>query len=354
MRTFSGIQPTGRKHLGNYIGAIVQWVALQERGEAIYCLVDLHATSVPYEPAGLREAVYDTAATLLAAGLDPSRCIFFRQGDVHEHTELCWLLTSVTAYGDLNRMHQFKDKSATIGRDLVSAGIFVYPVLMAADVLVYRASEVPVGDDQRQHIELMRDIAERFNVRFGETLVVPEGRYPEVGARIMDLQFPDKKMSTTGGSAQGTVLLLDDPATIVKKFRSAVTDSGTEVVRAPDKPGISNLIDILAVVRGATPGEVEQSFDGSGYGAFKQAVADAVVEYLAPVRERYQELRADELALERILAEGADKARAIAADTLLDVREVMGVGPVRARQGAAVRRRRPSQGAAVRRRRPSQ
>jgi tryptophanyl-tRNA synthetase len=331
VRIFSGIQPTGRKHLGNYIGALVQWVAFQERGEALYCLVDLHAMSVPYEPAGLREAVYDTAATLLAAGLDPGRCIFFRQGDVHEHTELTWMLSAVTAYGDLTRMHQFKDKSAS-QRELVSAALLYYPVLMAADVLVYRANAVPVGDDQRQHVELMRDVAVRFNGRFGDTLVVPEGYYPEVGARIMDLQFPERKMSTTGGSPQGTVYILDDPATITRKFRSAVTDSGTEVVRAPDKPGISNLIDILAAVRGSAPEEVEASFNGSGYGAFKQAVADAVVEYLAPVRQRYQELRADEAGLERILLQGAEKARAIAADTMVDVRQAMGVGPVRPQQ----------------------
>ena len=208
-------------------------------------------------------------------------------------------------------MTQFKDKAGS-QRDLVSAGLFFYPVLQAADVLAYRANEVPVGEDQRQHVELMRDVAERFNARFGETLVVPELRVPAVGARIMDLQVPDKKMSTTGGTPQGTVLVLDEPDAIVKKFRSAVTDSGSEVVRGPDKAGISNLIDILAAVRGIAPEEVEQTFDGSGYGAFKQAVADAVVEYLAPVRERYQELRADESALERILAEGAEKARAIA------------------------------------------
>jgi tryptophanyl-tRNA synthetase len=331
VRTFSGIQPTGRKHLGNYIGAIVQWVAHQERGEAIYCLVDLHAMSVPYEPAGLREAVYDTAAILLAAGLDPDRCIFFRQGDVNEHAELTWMLSSVTAYGDLTRMHQFKEKSAS-QRELVSAALLYYPVLMAADVLVYRADAVPVGDDQRQHVELMRDVAERFNARFGETLVVPDGYYPEVGARIMDLQYPDRKMSTTGGSPQGTVYILDDPNTVTKKFRSAVTDSGTDVVRGPDKPGITNLIDILAAVRGVTPEEVEATFDGSGYGAFKQAVADAVVEYLAPVRARYEELRADEGELERILETGAEKARAIASETMIDVREAMGVGPVRVRQ----------------------
>ncbi len=331
-RIFSGIQPTGRKHLGNFIGAITQYVAGQDRGEAIYCIVDLHATSVPYEPAGLREAVYDTAATLLATGLDPQRCIFFRQGDVQEHTELCWLLSSVTALGDLNRMHQFKDKSATLGRDLVSAGILFYPLLQAADVLAYRADEVPVGDDQRQHIELMRDIAKRFNDRFGETLVVPEGRYPEVGARIMDLQHPDRKMSTTGGSPQGTVYVLDPPEAVIRKMRSAVTDSGTEVRRAPDKQGVSNLIEILAAVRGTHPEEIEREFDSHGYGAFKQAVADAVVAYLAPVRERYEDLREDEGRLEQILAQGADKARALASDTLADVREAMGVGPVRPRR----------------------
>jgi tryptophanyl-tRNA synthetase len=303
-------------------------VAGQDRGEAIYCVVDLHAITVSYEPAALRESVYDTAATLLAAGLDAERCIFFRQSDVVEHPELCWLLTSVTSFGELNRMTQFKEKSGA-QRDLVSAGLFTYPVLQAADVLAYRAHEVPVGEDQRQHIELMRDVAMRFNTRFGETLVVPEVRVPEVGARIMDLQAPEKKMSTTGGTPQGTVLVLDEPNVIVKKVKSAVTDSGSEVRRAPEKAGISNLIDILAAVRGTTPDRIEAEFDGSGYGAFKQAVADAVVEYLAPVRERYGELRADEQQLEEILARGAEKARAIASETLRDVRDAMGVGPVR-------------------------
>ncbi|HEY5317901.1 MAG TPA: tryptophan--tRNA ligase [Solirubrobacteraceae bacterium] len=331
MRIFSGIQPTGRKHLGNYIGAIQPWVSGQDRGEAIYCLVDLHATSVPYEPAGLRAAVYDTAAILLAAGIDPERCVFFRQSDVREHTELCWLLCSVTAYGDLGRMTQFKEKSGA-QRELVSASLFLYPALQAADVLVYRADEVPVGEDQRQHVELMRDVAERFNARFGETLVVPEARIPEVGARIMDLQRPEGKMSTTSGSEQGTVLVTDDPEVILKKLRSAVTDSGKEITRAPDKAGVSNLIDILAAVRGTTPEAVEGEFGDAGYGAFKQAVAEAVIEYLAPVRERYDELRSDEGRLEAILEAGAEKARAIAAPTLLDVRQAMGVGPVRPRR----------------------
>ena len=229
-RIFSGIQPTGRKHLGNYIGAIRQYVEGQHRGDGIYCIVDLHATTVPHDPAELRERLYDTTAILVAAGLDPERCILFRQSDVKEHTELCWLLAAVTAWGDLNRMHQFKEKSEQ-QRELVSAGLFFYPVLMAADVLAYRATEVPVGDDQRQHIELMRDIAERFNARFGDLLVLPIGRYPEVGARIMNLQEPASRMSTTYGPDQGTVYILDEPEAVRKKVRSAVTDSGAEVRR---------------------------------------------------------------------------------------------------------------------------
>jgi tryptophanyl-tRNA synthetase len=322
---FSGIQPTGRKHLGNYIGAIRQYVEGQDRGEpAIFCIVDLHAISVAYDPAELRERLYDTAAILLAAGLDPERCIFFRQSDVREHSELTWLLSAVTSHGDLNRMTQFKDKSAK--QELVSAALFFYPVLMAADVLAYRATEVPVGDDQRQHVELMREIARRFNERFGETLVVPEMRIPGVGARIMDLQEPERKMSTTGGTEAGTVLVLDEPETIRKKLGSAVTDSDREVRRAPEKAGITNLIDIYAVARGLEPAAVEREFEGAGYGDFKQAVAEAVVDYLAPVRERYAELRPDQEALEAILAAGAEKASAIAAPTVADVRERMGFG----------------------------
>ena len=323
---FSGIQPTGRKHLGNYIGAIRQYVEGQERGEpAIFCIVDLHAISVPYDPAELRERVYDTTAILLAAGLDPERCVLFRQSDVHEHTELTWLLSAVTAHGDLNRMHQFKEKVGK-DRELASAALFYYPVLMAADVLAYRATEVPVGDDQRQHVELMREIARRFNQRFGETLVVPELVVPSVGARIMDLQEPERKMSTTGGTEQGTVLVLDEPAAIRKKFGSAVTDSGREIVRSPEKPGITNLIDILAVARGSDQAQVESEFEGAGYGDFKKAVAEAVVEYLGPVRERYAELRPDEAELERILDLGAGKARALAAPVVADARRRMGFG----------------------------
>src|SRR4051812_32021092 len=323
---FSGIQPTGRKHLGNYIGAIRQYVEGQERGEpAIFCIVDLHALSVAYDPVELRERIYDTVAILLAAGLDPERCILFRQSDVREHAELTWLLCAVTAHGDLNRMHQFKDKSAR-QRELVSAALFYYPVLMAADVLAYRATEVPVGDDQRQHVELMREIARRFNARFGETLVVPELVIPKVGARIMDLQEPERKMSTTGGTEQGTVLVLDEPDAIRKKFRSAVTDSGREIVRAPEKPGVTNLIDIFSVASAKDQAEVEREFEGSGYGDFKTAVGEAVVDYLAPVQERYRELRPDRAELDRLLDLGAVKARAIAAPVVAEVRERMGYG----------------------------
>jgi len=329
MRIFSGIQPTGTKHLGNYIGAIRQYVAGQDVGDpAIFCIVDLHAVTVAYDPATLRGSVHDLTAMLLAAGLDPERCVLFRQGDVQEHTELSWLLSAVIPLGPLNRMHQFREKSAA-QRDLVASGLLFYPVLQAADVLAYRAGEVPVGEDQREHLELMRDAARRFNGRFGEDiLVVPEHRIPAVGARIMDLQDPSRKMSTTGGSVEGTVYVLDEPDAIAKKFRRAVTDSGTEIVRAPDKPGVTNLIDIQAVARGITPDAVvEDMRSARGYGDLKAATADAVIEMLAPVRERYPELRADEAKLEAVLSAGAEKARAMARVTLADVRAAMGVGP---------------------------
>jgi tryptophanyl-tRNA synthetase len=348
---FSGIQPTGRKHLGNYIGAITQYVAGQDRGDpAIYCIVDLHATTLPYDPVDLRLRVLDTTALLLAAGLDPERCILFRQGDVHEHTYLCWLLTSVTANGELQRMHQFRDKSPA-QRELASAGLLLYPVLQAADVLAYRAHEVPVGEDQREHLELMRNIAKRFNARFplrraagGDAaeddpgtdgagiLVVPEHRIPEVGARVRDLQQPERKMSTTGGTELGTVLVLDDGATIRRKFKRAVTDSDDPPVMrsGPDKPGVTNLLEILAAVRGCGVEEVERDFAGArGYGDLKVAVGDAVVAWLQPVRQRYLALREDEAALEAVLAAGAARARAISSKTLADVREAMGVGPPR-------------------------
>jgi tryptophanyl-tRNA synthetase len=335
VRIFSGIQPTGRKHLGNYIGAIAQYVSSQERGEGIFCIVDLHALTVAYEPRELRERLYDTTAILLAAGLDPARCILFRQSDVREHTELTWLLSSVTELGRLDRMHQFRDKSVA-QRELVSAGLLFYPVLMAADVLAYRAHEVPVGEDQREHVELMRDVARRFNARFAageQTLVVPELRIPAVGARIMDLQDPTRKMSTTGASELGTVYVLDEPGAIEKKLKSAVTDSGSEVRRAPEKPGVSNLIEILAAVRGSDPAAVEAELAQARYGELKAAVAAAVVEYLAPVHERYAQLRGDEAGLESILAAGAERAREIARETLVDVRALMGVGAPSGRAG---------------------
>jgi tryptophanyl-tRNA synthetase len=323
---FSGIQPTGRKHLGNHIGAIRQYVEGQDRGEpAIYCIVDLHAISAAFDPVELRGRLYDTTAILIAAGLDPERCVLFRQSDVREHTELTWLLSAVTAHGDLNRMHQFKDKSAK-QRELVSAALFFYPVLQAADVLAYRATEVPVGEDQRQHIELTREIARRFNERFGETLVEPELRIPEVGARIMDLQEPSRKMSTTGATEAGTVYVLDEPDAIRKKLGSAVTDSGREISRGEGKEGIANLIEILCSARGSASEDVEAEFEGAGYGDFKKAVAEAVVELLAPVRERYAELRPDEAGLEAVLEAGAEKARAMAAPTLVEVRDRMGIG----------------------------
>jgi tryptophanyl-tRNA synthetase len=331
VRIFSGIQPTGRKHLGNYIGAIRRWVEDLDRGDpAIYCIVDLHAISVAYDPVELRERVYDTTAILIAAGLEPERCVLFRQSDVHEHTDLTWLLSAVTAVGELNRMHQFRDKSVA-QRELVSAALLFYPVLMAADVLAYRAHEVPVGEDQREHLELMRDIARRFNSRFGEDiLVVPDQTIPEVGARIMDLQEPTNKMSTTGGTPEGTVLVLDDPATIEKKIKRAVTDSGSDIVRAPDKPGVTNLIDILAVARGTTPQAIEEEMRSArGYGDLKAATAAAVVEMLTPLQERYADLRGDEARLDEILAAGAEKAAGMARETLADVRAAMGFGPPR-------------------------
>jgi tryptophanyl-tRNA synthetase len=330
MVIFSGIQPTGRKHLGNYIGAITQYVEGQDRGDpAIYCIVDLHAITVRYDPVELRERLYDTTALLMAAGLDPERCILFRQGDVQEHAELCWLLSSVTAIGELNRMHQFRDKSAA-QRELVSSGLLYYPVLQAADVLAYRTNEVPVGEDQREHLELMRDVAERFNARFGEILVVPEHRIPTVGARVRDLQEPDRKMSTSNASEQGTVYVLDEPDAILKKFKRAVTDSGSDIVAAEDKPGVTNLLEIYAATQGISIPDAERAFAGArGYGDLKVGVAEAVAEYLRPVRERYTELRADEAALEQTLLAGSEKARAIASGVLAEVRDAMGVGPVR-------------------------
>ncbi|MSO57516.1 MAG: tryptophan--tRNA ligase [Thermoleophilia bacterium] len=322
MRVFSGIQPTGDKHLGNLIGGFRQYAATQEQGDAFFCIVDLHSITVPYDPADLHARTLDLFAMLLATGLDPDRSTVFAQSHVTAHAEACWLLSAVASYGQLGRMTQFKDKGD--GRDFVSAGLFTYPILMAGDILLYQAEIVPIGDDQRQHLELARDIAERFNQRFGVTFVVPRGVYPEVGARIMDLQEPTRKMSTTGGSEQGTVRILDEAAVLRKKLRAAVTDSGREVRRADDKPGVSNLIDILAVATGRTPAEIEAAYDGVGYGTFKADVAEAVVELLTPIRERYLAHRADEPELVRLLAVGAEKARAASAPTLSAIYGRMG------------------------------
>ena len=327
IRIFSGIQPTGSKHLGNLIGAIRLYVEGQERGEAIYCLVDLHAITVDHDAAGLRRQVHDTVSILLAAGIDPQRSLLFRQSDVVEHAYLCWLLANVTPFGELRRMHQFKEKSEQ-QREFVSAGLFFYPVLQAADILAYQTDEVPVGEDQKQHIEMARTVAERFNSRFGNVFTVPHHRIPEVGARILDLQDPEKKMSTTAGSDQGTVYILDQPDAIARKFKSAVTDSGNEIRRAPDKRGISNLIEIMAVARGITPEDVEGEYASDpGYARFKEDVGSVVTEYLRPIRERYEAIRPDESHLESILGEGAAKARAIAAKTVGTAADRMGLGP---------------------------
>ena len=322
MRVFSGIQPTGNKHLGNYIGGFRQYVETATRADAFFCIVDLHSITVEYDPRDLHDRTLDLFAMLVATGLDPERSTIFAQSQVRAHAEASWLLSAVTSYGQLGRMTQFKDKAGE--REFVSAGLFTYPILMAGDILLYQTDAVPIGDDQRQHLELSRDIAERFNARFGETFVVPEGIYPETGARIMDLQEPTRKMSTTGGTAQGTVGLLDDPDTVRKKFRSAVTDSGHEIRRAADKPGVSNLVDILAVATDRTPAEIETSYDGAGYGQLKTDVGDAVVELIAPIRSRYDELRADEGELLRLLSLGAEKAEAAAAPTLAEMYERMG------------------------------
>src|SRR3954454_5539493 len=269
-KVFSGIQPTGRKTLGNYSGGFRQYVETQEGSEAYFCIVDLHSITVDHDPDELRRSTLDLAAMLFAAGLDPEKSGVFCQSHVTAHSEAAWLLSAVTSYGQLGRMTQFKDKSES--SEFISAGLFTYPVLMAGDILLYQTDLVPIGDDQRQHLELARDVAERFNSRFGHTFRIPGGVYPEVGARIMDLQEPTKKMSTTGGTPQGTILMLDPPDVIRKKVKSAVTDSGAEVRRGPDKGGVANLIDVMTVATGETPEAIESRYDGAGYGQFKSDV----------------------------------------------------------------------------------
>jgi len=322
VRIFSGIQPTGDKHLGNLIGGFRQYAATQEQGEGFFCIVDLHSITVDYDPEDLRKRTLDLAAMLFATGLDPDRSTVFCQSHVTAHAQASWLLSGVASYGQLGRMTQFKDKSSE--REFVSAGLFTYPVLMAGDILLYQTDIVPIGDDQRQHLELARDIAERFNARFEETFVVPRGVFPEVGARIMDLQEPERKMSTTLGTPQGTVLILDPPDVVRRKFKTAVTDSGRDVVRTPDKPGVTNLVEIMAVATGEAPEAIESRYGSDGYAKFKEDVGEAVVSLFTPVQERYRELRADEGELRRLLALGAEKARAISAPTLASMYERMG------------------------------
>src|SRR4051812_17193761 len=326
MRVFSGIQPTGDPTFGNYSGGFRQYAATQDEalasgGEAFFCIVDLHAITVAYEPADLHKGTLDLGALLFATGLDPDRSAVFAQSQVTAHAEAAWLLGAVTSYGQLGRMTQFKEKGEK--QEFVSAALFTYPVLMAGDILLYQADTVPIGDDQRQHLELARDIAERFNGRFGETFVVPNGVYPDTGARVMDLQEPTNKMSKTAAEA-GTIRLLDPPDVIRKKFRSAVTDSGREVRRADDKPGVTNLIEIFAVATGEPPEAIEARYDGQGYGQFKQDVGEAVVELVTPIQQRYAELRSDEAELVRMLGRGAEKAEAASASTLATMYERMG------------------------------
>jgi tryptophanyl-tRNA synthetase len=323
MRIFSGIQPTGAKQFGNYSGGFRQYAATQEEGEAFFCVVDLHSITVSHDPNELRESTLDLAAILFATGIDPDRSTVFVQSHVTAHAEAAWLLSSVASYGQLGRMTQFKEKSER--QEFIAAGLFTYPVLMAGDILLYQTDLVPIGDDQKQHLELTRDIAERFNNRYGETFKLPEGRFATTGGRIMDLQEPEKKMSTTAGTPQGTVLMLDDPETIRKKIRSAVTDSGTDVRYDPEaKPGISNLLEIMSVATGEPIPELETRYDSGGYGQFKSDVAEAVVTLLDPIRTRYEGLRADEPELRALLARGADKARETSGPTLEQMYERMG------------------------------
>jgi tryptophanyl-tRNA synthetase len=323
MRIFSGIRASGAKTLGNYSGGFRQYAATQEQGEAFFCIVDLHSITTPFEAQELHEATLDLAAMLFATGLDPDRSTVFVQSHVSAHPEAAWLLGSVTSFGELRRMTQFKERAAE--QEFVSAGLFNYPVLMAGDILLYQTNHVPIGDDQRQHLELTRDIAERFNQRFGETFTIPEGIYPDVGARIKNLQEPERLMSTTRGAPQGVVRIVDPPDVIRKKFKTAVTDSGTDVRHAPeDKPGITNLLEIMSVATGDPIPELETRYDGGGYGRFKEDVAEAVVALLGPIQERYRELRADEPQLRSMLARGAEKAREASAPTLEQMYERMG------------------------------
>jgi len=324
VRIFSGIQPTGAKTFGNYAGGFRQYAETQERGDAFFCIVDLHSITVEYDPQELRSSTLDLFAMLIATGLDPRRSTIFAQSHVTAHAEAAWLLSAVTSYGQLGRMTQFKEKGER--HEFVSAGLFTYPALMAGDILLYQTDLVPIGDDQRQHLELARDVAERFNTRFGPTFKVPEGQFPEIGARVMDLQDPRSKMSTSAPiAAQGVIRMLDEPDAIRRKFKTAVTDSGRDVRHdRNEKPGVSNLIEIMSVATGESFADIESRYDGQGYGRFKEDVAEAVVELLQPIQARYARLRSDEGELHRLLELGADKARETSAPTLEAMYERMG------------------------------
>jgi tryptophanyl-tRNA synthetase len=323
-RVFSGIQPSGDLHLGNYLGALRRFVVDQDEHESWFCIVDLHALTVPKDPAELRARTLATGALYLAAGLDPARSTLFVQGHVHEHSELAWLMACTASFGELRRMTQFKEKAE--GQDFVSAGLFTYPTLMAADILLYDIDRVPVGDDQRQHLELTRDVAERFNARYGETFVVPSAAIPAAGARIMDLQTPTNKMSKSIESPQGTVLVLDEPKVIERKIKRAVTDTDGEVRYDPvEKPGVSNLLSILAAATGDDPKAVADRYEQ--YGPLKADTAAAVIELLAPLQARYAELAADPGHVAAQLREGAERAQGVAAVTLTRAREAVGLLP---------------------------
>ena len=323
-RVFSGIQPTGDIHLGNYLGAVRNWARDQDALESFFCIVDLHAMTLPWDAGSLRRHSTATGALLIACGIDPERSTLFIQSDVAEHSELAWVLTCIARMGELRRMVQFKEKSKG-ETESIGVGLFTYPVLQAADVLLYRAHGVPVGEDQRQHVELMRDLAGRFNSMFGPTFVVPEAWVPKAGARIMALDDPTQKMSKSAERPASKILLVDPPETILKKIKSAVTDSGSEVRAGEDKPALTNLLTILSVIEGATVPELEERFAGSGYGDFKKVLAEAVVEWLTPVRTRFEELMRDPGEVERTLAGGADKAREVAQVVMADVRSKVGL-----------------------------
>lgn len=325
-RIFSGVQPTAEApHLGNYIGAFKQWIDLQTQHESFICLVDLHAITVPWEPEELADRTTRLAATLLACGIDPERTVLFRQSDVREHTELAWILTCISRMGELSRMTQFKEKSKGEEGGSVSAGLFMYPVLQAADVLAYKADLVPVGDDQRQHLELMRDLAERFNRLFGETFPVPDAYIPEQGARVMSLDDPTAKMSKSSDRPTGNLWMMDPPDVVREKIKRAVTDSGREIKYGPDKPAISNLLDIFAIVSSMSPQQLVSQYEGKGYAEFKNGLADAVVSFLEPFQHRFKELMDDPGELASLIAGGAEKARLVADKTLEEVRERIGL-----------------------------